>query len=65
MIQVSSFKFTLDWETLENVSSASRLNPQAVNFYHSVINQLHSDGVEPHVTLFEKGLPASIKVCII
>ncbi|XP_053375783.1 uncharacterized protein LOC123534954 isoform X1 [Mercenaria mercenaria] len=60
-IGVSTFKLTLDWDALANNSSTTGLDEETVGFYVTVLEQLQRYGIEPHITLFEKDVPAKIR----
>jgi beta-glucosidase/6-phospho-beta-glucosidase/beta-galactosidase len=59
---VSTFKFSLSWDTLARDSVSTQLNETALQFYTTVVNEFQNKGIEAHVTLFEETIPEKIKV---
>jgi beta-glucosidase/6-phospho-beta-glucosidase/beta-galactosidase len=60
LLQISTFKLALDWNYL--AGDTHGLDEDAIQFYISLVDQLQQNGINPHVTLFEKEIPTKIKV---
>jgi beta-glucosidase/6-phospho-beta-glucosidase/beta-galactosidase len=60
---LQSFRFSISWSRVMNWDAESarmRPNPEGVAFYHSLIDELTSSGIEPILTLYHWDLPIEL-----
>ncbi|XP_021686665.2 beta-glucosidase 17 isoform X2 [Hevea brasiliensis] len=61
-IGLNSFRFSISWPRVLPFGRVSAgVNPEGVNFYNSMINELLSNGIEPFITLFHWDLPQALQ----
>ncbi|REJ28815.1 glycoside hydrolase family 1 protein [Caldibacillus debilis] len=56
----NSFRFSISWSRLVP-GGRGKVNPEAVNFYNHVINELLKNGIEPFVTLYHFDMPLELQ----
>lgn len=56
----NSFRFSISWSRLFPAGKGE-INQQAVQFYNSVIEELHQVGIEPFVNLYHFDLPMALQ----
>ncbi|KAG2502425.1 hypothetical protein JM18_007954 [Phytophthora kernoviae] len=60
---LQSFRFSISWSRVMNWDSAlhgMRPNPEGIAFYHSLIDELQSNGIKPILTLYHWDLPLEL-----
>ncbi|XP_023637805.1 beta-glucosidase 8-like isoform X2 [Capsella rubella] len=57
---LESFRFSISWSRLIP-NGRGAINPKGLLFYKSLIKELRSHGIEPHVTLYHYDLPQSLE----
>lgn len=61
---LQSFRFSISWSRIMNWDSTTRrmkVNPQGVQFYHNLIDEIHANGIEPILTLYHWDLPSELQ----
>ncbi|EHT98730.1 glycoside hydrolase family 1 protein [Pantoea stewartii] len=56
----NSFRTSLSWARLMP-DGADEINPEAVDFYHRVIDELLAQGITPFITLFHFDMPLALQ----
>ncbi|WP_205952439.1 glycoside hydrolase family 1 protein [Pantoea stewartii] len=56
----NSFRTSLSWARLMP-NGADEINPEAVDFYHRVIDELLAQGITPFITLFHFDMPLALQ----
>ncbi|SUW65717.1 6-phospho-beta-glucosidase gmuD [Buttiauxella agrestis] len=59
-IGLNSFRTSISWSRLIP-DGDGEINPQAVDFYNSVINELHDQGIEPFINLYHFDMPMALQ----
>ncbi|CAI9105437.1 OLC1v1004362C1 [Oldenlandia corymbosa var. corymbosa] len=57
---LEAFRFSISWSRLFP-NGEGPVNPKAVQYYNSLINEIVSNGIQPHVTLFHDDLPQALE----
>ncbi|KAG6942181.1 hypothetical protein JG688_00018272, partial [Phytophthora aleatoria] len=60
---LQSFRFSISWSRVMNwdaETSRMRPNPEGIAFYHSLINELSSNGIVPILTIYHWDLPIEL-----
>ncbi|KAG1701078.1 hypothetical protein DVH05_011318 [Phytophthora capsici] len=60
---LQTFRFSISWSRAMNWDAAlhgMRPNPEGIAFYHSLIDELNSNGIEPILTLYHWDLPLEL-----
>ncbi|XP_043814486.1 beta-glucosidase 17 isoform X3 [Manihot esculenta] len=61
-IGLNSFRFSISWSRILPYGRVSAgVNPEGVNFYNSLIDELLSNGIEPFITLFHWDFPQALQ----
>jgi beta-glucosidase/6-phospho-beta-glucosidase/beta-galactosidase len=61
---LQSFRFSISWSRFMNWDAATqrmKVNPQGAAFYHSVIDELRANNVEPLLTIYHWDLPSELQ----
>jgi beta-glucosidase/6-phospho-beta-glucosidase/beta-galactosidase len=61
---LQSFRFSISWSRVMNWDNSTKrikVNPEGVAFYHSLINELHANKIEPILTLYHWDLPSELQ----
>ncbi|HEY3589967.1 MAG TPA: glycoside hydrolase family 1 protein [Buttiauxella sp.] len=59
-IGLNSFRTSLSWSRLIP-DGDGEINPQAVDFYNAVIDELHAQGIEPFINLYHFDMPMALQ----
>ncbi len=59
-IGLNSFRTSVSWSRLIP-DGDGEINPQAVDFYNSVINELNAQGIEPFINLYHFDMPMALQ----
>jgi len=61
---LQSFRFSISWSRVmnwDNSTKRMKVNPEGVAFYHSLIDELHANKIEPILTLYHWDLPSELQ----
>jgi 6-phospho-beta-glucosidase len=59
-IGLNSFRTSISWSRLIP-DGDGEINPQAVEFYNAVIDELHEQGIEPFINLYHFDMPMALQ----
>lgn len=54
------FRMSISWSRVFPDGTRASLNPEGVQFYHTIIDELLANGIKPFVTLFHWDIPSGI-----
>lgn len=59
-IGIKAYRFSLSWSRLIP-EGTGRINQKGIDFYNSLLDELHAYGIEPYVTLYHWDLPQALE----